>query len=87
MPDFAAIFGVVLAGMSAVAVWFFRLWRGAKEREAESERRRVAAEAQRRRESEARKVAEEERKRTEIEIDRVRKEVEKGGTDHFESDR
>ena len=75
LPDLGTILGVILAGMGAVAVWFFRLWQGAKEREAEQRRQLEQSEAARKAEREARKLADEERRKTNDAVQETKQKV------------
>lgn len=83
----AQIAALVMLGTSAVALWFFRLWQGAKEREALQRRVAEQQNALRQAERAAREKQDEERRETERQAHNTAQEARDGRTDHFESAR
>lgn len=85
--SFAQIATLLLTGTAAVAVWFFRLWQGAKDREQQALRDAEKQHAVRNVERAARQQHDEQRRETEQQAENTAQEAQDGRTDHFESSR
>lgn len=77
------VFAVLAAGMGAVAVWFFRLWQGAKDREAEAKADKERWVETIERERSSRNAAKEAQKDADEQEEKSVEEVKKGRRDHF----
>lgn len=77
------VFAALAAGMGAVAVWFFRLWQGSKDREAQARLEAEFAKEIINHERESRRVAEDAQKDADEQEEKSVEEVRKGRRDHF----
>lgn len=77
------VFAALAAGLGLVAVWFFRLWQGSKEREEQARFEADMAQEVIKRERRGREVAEDAQQEADEEEEKAVEEARKGKRDHF----